>query len=73
LRRLIETTAFIRAWAITSGFARHSGTTAGDVRDPQMSAQDCSGEEMRPVCEGLFVSQRDDGIDAHCLSRWEVA
>ena len=38
-----------------------------------MFAQDSSEEEFRPICEGLAVAQRDDGVDAHSSARGNIA
>jgi hypothetical protein len=40
--------------------------------NPQMFAQDCSEEELRAICEGLFVFQGNHGIDAHGQPRRNV-
>ena len=39
----------------------------------QMFAQDCSEEDLRAICEGLFVPQRHHGIDIHRAPCWDVA
>ena len=39
----------------------------------QMFAQDCSEEDLRSICEGLFVPQRHHGIDTHRAPCWDVA
>jgi hypothetical protein len=39
----------------------------------QMFAQDCSEEDLRAICEGLFVPQRHHGIDTHRAPCWDVA
>src|SRR5260370_344453 len=41
--------------------------------NPQMFAQDFSEEELRTICEGLFVSQRDHGVYAHGAARGQVS
>src|SRR6266446_976027 len=39
----------------------------------QMFAQDCSEEDLRAICEGLFVPQRHHGIDTHRAPCRDVA
>src|SRR6266446_4831719 len=39
----------------------------------QMFAQDCSKEDLRAICEGLFVPQRHHGIDTHRAPCRDVA
>ncbi len=41
--------------------------------NPQMFAQDCSKEELRAICDGLFIPQRRHGIDAHGSARGQVS
>ena len=36
-------------------------------------AQDCFEEQLRAICERLFVSQSDHGIDAQRPARGDVA
>jgi hypothetical protein len=38
-----------------------------------MFAQDCSEEELRAICDGLFIPQRHHGIDAHGAARRQVS
>jgi hypothetical protein len=42
-------------------------------KDPQMFVQGSSEEELRAICEGLFVPQRDQGIHAGGAERGNVA
>ena len=41
--------------------------------NPRMLAKDCSEEELRSICDGLFIPQRHHGIDAHGAARGDVA
>jgi hypothetical protein len=45
----------------------------GMSQNLQMFAQDCSEEDLRAICEGLFVPQRHHGIDTHRAPCWDVA
>lgn len=55
------------------GVCHHSEGAARNVTKSQMFAQDCSEEELRVVCEGLFVAQGDHGVDSHGAARGDVA
>lgn len=50
---------------ITSGLPVTRERRRGDVTESQSFAQDCSEDELRAICERLFVSQRHHGINAH--------
>src|SRR5882762_10329077 len=54
---------------ITEGLPVTREQRPGMSPNPQMFAQDCSEAEARAICDGLFIPQRHDGIDAHGAAR----
>src|SRR5258706_11724489 len=58
---------------ITEGLPVTRKRLPGTSPNPQMFAQDCSQEELRAICDGLFIPQRHDGIDAHGAARGQVS
>jgi hypothetical protein len=52
------------ATVITSGLPVTRERRPGDFTESQRFVQDSSEDELRAICERLFVSQRLHGIDA---------
>ena len=57
---------------ITSGLLVTRELQRGDVTQSQRFAQDCSEDELRAICERLFVSQRHHGISVDGTAGWNV-
>src|SRR5882762_4819740 len=58
---------------ITEGLPVTRKRLPGMSPNPQMFAQDRSDEELRAICDGLFIPQSDHGVNAHGAARGQVS
>src|SRR6267378_947322 len=58
--------------SITEGLSVTRKRLPGMLPNSQMFAQDPE-EELRAICDGLFIPQRDHGVNAHGPARGQVS